>query len=112
MARRTQQRYEVCTYFDCIVCAVLVDAGIATNYDFSFQLVFIMVLMDKHGYVNGVHSRFLKSKQITKSVLAAALFDMVHFFDVSSTIRLSVNEMLGRFSHHSYSRTQKACIPV
>ena len=55
-----------------------------------------MTLMDKHGRANVLHYGSLKSKRITRSVLAAELFAMVHGFDVSSTIRLAFNAMLDR----------------
>lgn len=55
-----------------------------------------MVMMDKDKRENVIHYGSLKSKRITRSVLAAELFAMVHGFDVSSTIRLAINDVFGR----------------
>lgn len=79
-----------------IVCAVFVDAGFATNADDSSQLGFIMVLMEKHNNISVVYSGSLKSRRIIRSVLGAERFAMVDGFDVASTIRLTVNDILGR----------------
>ena len=79
---------------DSIVMAVFVDAGFGANLDSSSQLGFIITLMDKDANANVVHYGSLKSKRVTRSVLAAELFAMVHGFDISSTIRLTFNSML------------------
>lgn len=81
---------------DSIVMAVFVDAGFATNPDSSSQLGFIITLIDTHDHANIIHYGSIKSKRVTRSVLAAELFAMVHGFDVSSTIRLALNDMLDR----------------
>lgn len=81
---------------DSIVMAVFVDAGFGANLDSSSQLGFIITVMDKNGYANVVHYGSLKSKRVTRSVLAAELFAMVHGFDISSTIRLAFNSMLDK----------------
>lgn len=80
---------------DALICAVFVD-GSAKNADLSSQLGFIMLLMHKHYNVNVVHYGSIKSKQIICSVLSSELFSMIQGFDVSSTIRLAINDMLGR----------------
>lgn len=76
--------------------AVFVDAGFAANPDSSSQMGFLVTLMDKNNNVNIVHYGSLKSKRITRSVLAAELFAMVHGFDIASTIRLTLNSMMDR----------------
>lgn len=52
-----------------------------------------MTLMDGQCKANIVHYGSTKLKFITRSVLAAELFALVHWFDVSSTIRLAVNDL-------------------
>lgn len=74
--------------------AVFVDAGFAANPDSFSKLVFIITLMDNAGNSNIIHYGSLKSKRVTRSVLAAELLEMVHGFDISSTIRLTLNVML------------------
>lgn len=81
---------------DSLCMAVFVDAGFATNPDKSSQIGFIIVLMDKHNRMNVVHYGSSKSKRVTRSVLAAELFSLVHGFDVASVLRLALNDMLDR----------------
>lgn len=75
---------------------VFADASFASNEDLTSQLGFVIGLADKHGNANIVHYSSFKSKRVTRSVLAAELFAVVHAFDYASTLRNSVSDMLGR----------------
>ena len=64
--------------------------------------------MDKHGYANIIHYGSHKSKRVTRSVLAAELFATVDGFDISSTISLALNDMLGRIIElHVYKDSRR-----
>lgn len=78
-------------YLDSIFCAVFFSAGFDTNAACSSQLSFITVMMDNRQRANTVYYGSLISKRITRSIMAAELFTIVHGFDVSSTIRLAIN---------------------
>lgn len=52
--------------------------------------------MEKTGSPNIIHYGSIRSKRITRSVLAAEIFLMVHRFHISSTIRLTLNDLIGR----------------
>lgn len=80
---------------DSIFMAILVDSDFATNSDSSSQLGFILTLI-VHDRANIIHYCSIKSKRVTRSMLAAKHFAIVHGFDVSSTIRLVLNDMLDR----------------
>lgn len=79
-----------------LIMDVFVDAGFGTNKDSSSQLGFRIKLMDKQGYGNIIEYRRRKTKRITRSVLDAELFAMVHGFDVAATNRLTLNAMIDR----------------
>lgn len=79
-----------------IELSVFIDAGFATNKDLSSQLGYVIILMDGKRNSNIVHYGSIKSRRVTRSVLAAELFAMTHGFDVASTIRLTVNDVFGR----------------
>lgn len=81
---------------DSMFMAVFVDAGFGANPDSSSPLGFIVTIMGIHGKANVIHYGSLKYKRVTRSVLAAELFAMVHGFDVASTIRLTLNAMMDR----------------
>lgn len=51
--------------------------------------------MNKTYKLNIMHYESLKPKLITRSALTAERFAMVHGFDVSSTIRLTISDFLG-----------------
>ncbi len=52
--------------------------------------------MDNDGNANIIHYASLKSKRVTRSVLAAELYAMVHGFDNGSILQVSLSEMFGR----------------
>lgn len=75
---------------------VFVDSGFASNPDYSSRIGFIIVLMDEQYIMNIVHYGSCKSERVTRSVLAAELFSLVHGFDVASVHRQAVRNILGR----------------
>lgn len=76
--------------------SVFVDASFASNKDMTSQLGFIITLMDNNQTANILHYGSIKAKRVARSVLAAELFAMVHGFDISSTLRLTLNELYGK----------------
>lgn len=93
--------------------ALFIDAGFATNNNMTSQLGFIMVLMDKDMNANIIHYGSVKSKRVTRSVLAAEIFAMVQGFDVSSTMCLALNDMFGNlipFKIYTDSRSLFDCL--
>lgn len=75
--------------------AVVCDASFASNRDPTSQLEFVIALADARGNANVIHYSSFKSKRVTRSVLAAELFAAIHAFDISSTLRLSLNDLFG-----------------
>lgn len=78
-----------------MVMFVFVHAGFAPNSDSSFQLGFVITLMYKHSNAKIVHYCSWKSKHMTRSVLACALFTIVYSFGILSMIRLTLKTMVG-----------------
>lgn len=76
--------------------AVFSDASFASNQDLSSQLGYIIAIADNHGNANIIHYQSIKSKRVTKSVLASELFAAVHAFDVASTLRVTLNNIFDR----------------
>lgn len=52
------------------------------------------MLIDKNGNANIIYYSSLRTKRVTRSVLASELFSMGHGFDISSIIGLTLNAML------------------
>lgn len=76
--------------------SVSVDAGYAPNNDSTSQLGFLILLVDVNGNCNVLHFGSIKSRRMTRSVLAAERFSLVQGSDVGSTIRLDVDNIFGR----------------
>ncbi len=76
--------------------AVFVDASFASNIDFSSKLGFLIALVDGSGNANIIHYASFKSKRVTRSVLAAELYAMVHGYDNAAILQLSLNAIFGR----------------
>lgn len=68
----------------------------ATNTDMSSQLGFLIALAERFNKSNIIHYSSVKSKGVTRSVLAPELLTAVLAFYHSRTIRLSLNEICGR----------------
>lgn len=78
-----------------IQLAVFRDASFAFNPDFTYQLGYIFALTNSSRKANIIHYTSLKSKRVTWSVLAAELFTAVDAFDCASTLRVTLNDILG-----------------
>lgn len=85
---------------DSLRLVTFADASFATNADMSSQLGFVIALADKFNRANILHYSSVKSKRVTRSVLASELFAAVLAFDHASTIRLALNKIFGRLIPH------------
>ena len=75
---------------------VFIDAAFANNPDYSSQLGFITTLMDKNNTCNIVHYGSVKCKRVTRSALASELYAMVHGFDQSYVVKVTIDSFLGK----------------
>lgn len=73
---------------------VFTDSFFANNIDTSSQIGFIIVLVDKNKKANLIHWSSIKCKRITRSVLAAELYGIVHGFDIGVAIKLTLDMIL------------------
>lgn len=76
-----------------ISIALFIYPRFATNDDVSSQLGFITVVMDSNMKANIILYASNKSRWVPRSGLATEVFAMVFAFAVSSTIRISLNEI-------------------
>lgn len=76
--------------------AVFADASFACNSDLKSQLGFVVTQMDAQNCAKIVHNLSFQSKRTTRSVLATELLAAVHAFDYTSTVRLVVNDIMGK----------------
>lgn len=94
---------------------VFVDAVLAVNKGMSSKMGFLVTLMNKYKKWNIVYYSSLKAKRVTRRVFAAHLFVMVHGFNVASTIRFTLNEMIRcRISLRIYTNSRSCynCITI
>jgi hypothetical protein len=66
----------------------------ANNRDSSSQIDYVICLSDSINTTNILHWFSIKCKRITRSVLTAELFAMVHDFDVDSVLKATLTKML------------------
>ena len=79
-----------------IVVGVFIDASFACNPGLSSQLGYLITLRDERGVTNVIHYGSVKSKRVTRSVLAAELYAMILGFDVSAVIQRTITDFLGK----------------
>lgn len=75
---------------------VFSDASFAFNADMTSQLGFVIALADRFENENILHYTSVKSKRVTRSVLASEHFAAVNAFVSASTIRVFLNDLFGR----------------
>jgi hypothetical protein len=73
---------------------VFTDSSFANNYDFSSQIGFVVALADANGDSNIVHWVSVKSRRITRSVLASELYAMSLGFDAAAAIKSTLDQIL------------------
>ncbi len=73
---------------------VFIDSSFVNNSDLFSQIGYVICLADDT-HANILHWSSIKCKRVTRSVLAAELFAMVHGFDVGSVLKSTLIKMLG-----------------
>ena len=81
---------------DSLKIVVFADASFANNKDYSSQIGYVVVMMDKHDNANIIHWSSIKCKRITRSVLASELYGFVQGFDISAAITATVGAILNQ----------------
>ena len=66
----------------------------ANNYNFLFQIGFVIVLVDKDNKANIFHWLFIKCKRVIQSVLASELYKMAYKFDIRAAIKATIEKIL------------------
>jgi hypothetical protein len=73
------------------------DSFFANNRDLFSQIDYVICLADSINTTNILHWFSIKCKRITRSVLTAELFAMIHEFDVDSILKAILTKMLDIF---------------
>lgn len=69
------------------------DASFVSHADMTFQLRFVIGLMDKNNFAIVVHYSSFKARCIISSMLAADLFVLVHAVDFILTMQKLILEL-------------------
>ena len=75
---------------------VFADASFACNKDFSSQLGYVVVIVDRDKNCSLIAWSSVKSKRVTRSVLAAELYSIAQAYDAGFAIRHCVSKLLQR----------------
>ena len=81
---------------DTLKIVAFTDSSFANNHDFSSQIGFIIALADVNNNVNVVHWTSVKSRRVTRSVLASELYAMSLGFDAATTIKSTLDQILSK----------------
>ena len=73
---------------------VFTDSSFANNRDQSSQIGYVIILADGQNNANIIHWQSVKCKRVTRSVLASELYALSLGFDVASTIKLLLTQIL------------------
>ena len=73
---------------------IFTDSSFTNNKDLLSQIRYILVLTNSSNKANIVHWSLVKCKKITKSILASKLYAMAHSFNISTTIKATVELQL------------------
>ena len=58
------------------------------------QISYVLVMVDANGRINILHWSLIKCKRVTRSVLASKLYAMAHGFDISASLKTTINKAL------------------
>lgn len=72
---------------------IFINTSFINNKDLSFQIEYIIVLMDKYNKANIIHWLSIKCKRVIRSVLASELYGMVLGFDISVAIKGTIDKI-------------------
>ncbi len=75
---------------------IFTNSFFANNRDLSSQIDYVIYLVDSK-HVNIVHWSSIKCKRVTRSVLAAELYALVHDFDLDVVLKATLFAILERF---------------
>ena len=69
------------------------DSSFANNKDLSSQIDYVIVLANNQNNANIIHWQSIKCRQVTRSVLAFELYTLSLRFNVTVTIKFTMNQM-------------------
>ncbi len=73
---------------------VFTDTSFTNNKDLSSQIGYIIILADITKKANIIHWSSIKYKRVTKSILVSKLYRMAYGFDITVTIKSTVDRVL------------------
>jgi len=73
---------------------IFTDSSFANNEDMSSQIGYVIVIVDDSGRANVVDWKSIKSRRVTRSVLAAELYAMAQGFDIGVAIKSTMDDFL------------------
>jgi hypothetical protein len=74
---------------------IFTDSFFVNNRDLSSQIDYVICLIDDT-HANILHWSSIKRKRVTRSILTAELFVMIHDFDVDSVLKSSLIKMFNK----------------
>ena len=81
---------------DTLKIVAFTDSSFANNHDFSSQIGFVIALTDVNNNANIIHWTSVKSRRVTRSVLASELYAMSLGFDAATTIKATLDQILSK----------------
>jgi len=78
-----------------ILCLfVFTNASFTNNKDLSLQIGYILILEDTLHKANIIYWSLIKCKKVTRNILASELYTMAYRFDINTTIKSTVEQLL------------------
>jgi hypothetical protein len=72
------------------------DSSFANNDDFTSQLGYVIALADQYNNANIIHWQSIKSRRVTRSVLASELYALSLGFDTAATLKATTQQIAAR----------------
>ena len=73
---------------------IFTNLSFANNHDYTSQISFVIMLINKDNKANIIHWLLIKYKRVTQSVLVSELYRIAHGFNVRATIKLIIKKIL------------------
>lgn len=98
---------------DCCLISFFADVSFACNVEHTSQLGYVIALAENANRTNIVHWSSFKEKGVTRSVLSAKFFTVIHPLQFSSTLRKTLKDIFEcAVSMKIYTNSNICMIPL
>lgn len=79
---------------DILQIVIFIDSFFVNNRNLSFQIDYVVCLIDAIDKINILHWSFVKCKRMIRNIFVFELYVMIHEFDIAAMLKATLKKML------------------